>query len=153
MTDILVGNKIAAADFPPTVGAADNTDINNIADTSFVTGSPEVAVTFIAPTSGKALIINGGGCRNNTGTDQVFLGVEVRQTNGSGTIVYSPTINGRDTLNCADQSTSHEYKSRCMVLSGLTPGGTYYARIQYRTRDGDSTADISSRSIIVQPIP
>lgn len=153
MTDILAGNLVKAADFPATKGSADNTDINNIADVTFVTGSPEVAVTFTAPTSGQVLIINGGGCRNNTGTDQVYLGVEVRETNGSGAVVYSPTINGKDTLSCADQSTSHEYKSRYMVLSGLTAGGTYYARIQYRTRDGDSTADISSRSIIVQPIP
>lgn len=153
MTDILAGAKVQAADFPPTVWSNDETDINNITATSFTTGSPEVAVTFIAPTSGKVLIINGGGCRNNTGADQLYLGIEVRQTNGSGTLVYSPTINGKDTLSCAKEATSHEYKSRAMVLSGLTAGGTYYARIQYRTLSGGGTADIGSRSIIVQPIP
>lgn len=153
MTDILVGSVIQPEDFPPTVWSSDNTDANNVTDTAFTNGSPEVSVTFTAPTSGRVLIINGGGCRNNTGADQVFIDSEVRETNGSGSVVRAASVTGDGTISCADESLAHEYKSRAYVLSGLTPGGTYFARIQYRTTSGNGTADVAARSIIVQPIP
>ena len=153
MTDHLVGSKVKAADFPPTVWASDNTDVNNITATTFQNGSPEVSVTFTAPTSGRVLIINGGGLRNNTGADQLFIDSEVRLTNGSGTVIRSSSVTGEGTISCADESLAHEYKSRAYVLSGLTPGTTYFARVQYRASAGTTTADLSARSIIVQPIP
>lgn len=152
MTDLLVGSTIRAADFPPTVQSMDDTVIANITSTTFINGSPEVSVTFTAPTSGRVLIINGGGLRNNSGAAQVFIDSEVRETNGSGTVVKSSSVTGDGTLSCADESLGFEYKSRAYVLEGLTPGGTYFARIQYRV-SGGNTADITARTIIVQPIP
>lgn len=149
----LVGQTIQEADFPPTVWDHDETDINNVTSTAFITGSPEVSVTFTAPTSGRVLVINGGGCRNNTGADQIFLDCEIRVGTSGGTLVRSPSVVGEGTITCADESSSHEYKSRGFVQEGLTPGTVYYAVLQYRTASGGGTADVASRSIIVQPIP
>lgn len=153
MTDITVGSRVLDDQWPPTVWAADNTDINNVTNTSFTVGSPEVSVTFIAPLSGRVLVINGGGCRNNTGADQMFIDSEIRVTNSSGTQIRGPSVTGEGTISCADESTAHEYKSRAYVRSGLTPGQQYFARILYRTTSGGGTADVAARSIIVQPIP
>ncbi len=153
MTDHLVGSKIKAADFPPTVWSNDNTDFNNVTATTFQNGTPEVSVTFIAPTSGRVLVINGGGCRNNTGADQIFMDSEVRVTNSGGAVVSAASVTGEGTISCADESIAHEYKSRAYVVSGLTPGGQYFARLQYRSSTGAGTADVSARSLIVQPIP
>lgn len=153
MTDLLVGSTIQVADFPPTVQDMDDTIIANITTTAFINGSPEVSVTFTAPTSGRVLIINGGGLRNNSGADQVFIDNEVRETNGSGSVIKAPSVTGEGTVSCADESLGFEYKSRAYVQEGLTPGSVYFARVQYRVAAGTSTADITARTIIVQPIP
>lgn len=153
VTGIAVGAKVQAADFPPTVWDNDETAISNVTATTFQNGSPEVSVTFIAPTSGRVLVYNGGGLRNNSGADQMFIDSEIRETDGSGTVVRSSSVTGDGTLSCADESLGFEYKTRAYVQSGLTPGSTYFARLQYRTSTGGGTADITARSIIVQPIP
>lgn len=153
MTDILVGSEIQEADFPATVWDNDETVIANVTATTFQNGSPEVSVTFIAPTSGKVLIYNGGGLRNNSGADQMFIDSEIRETDGSGSVVKASSVTGEGTLSCADESLGFEYKTRAYVASGLTPGNTYFARIQYRTTAGSGTADLTARSVVVQPIP
>ncbi len=153
MTDRAVGAKVKDDDFPPTVWANDNTDFNNVTATTFQNGTPEVSVTFIAPTSGRVLVINGGGCRNNTGADQIFIDSEIRVTNSAGAVVVASSVTGEGTLSCADESLAHEYKSRAYVVTGLTPGQQYFGRLQYRSSTGAGTADVSARSLIVQPIP
>lgn len=155
MTDVTVGSKVRQEEFPPTVWSADNTDFNNVTQTTFQNGTPEVSVTFIAPASGRVLVINGGGMRNNTGADQLFIDSEIRVTNGSGSVVRASSITGEGTISCADESLNVEYKSRAYVQSGLTAGQQYFARLQYRASVGGGvgTADLGARSIIVQPIP
>ncbi|UBU11596.1 hypothetical protein [Nonomuraea gerenzanensis] len=153
MTDVAVGTRVQDAEFPPTVWSADSTDITSLTVTAFTNGSPEVSVTFTAPFSGRVLIINGAGTRNDSGADQVYVDSEVRVTNGAGAVVVSSSVTGPGTLSCADESLRYEYQSRAYVVTGLTPGGTYFARLQYRASSGAGTADIASRSIIVQPIP
>lgn len=153
MTDVTVGSKIRAAEFPPTVWSADNTDFNNVTQTTFQNGTPEVSVTFIAPPSGRVLVINGGGARNNTGADQIFMDSEIRVTNSAGAVVRAASVTGEGTWSCADETLGVEYKSRAYVQEGLTPGQQYFARLQYRASTGGTSADVGARSIIVQPIP
>ncbi len=148
----LIGQLISYAEMPETVTSTDETDISNISSTSFIAGSPEVSVTFVAPSSGKVLVINSAGLRNNSGADQLFVDSEIRVTNSAGVQLRAPNVAGDGTLSCADESINYEYKSRGYVYTGLTGGSVYFARLLYRA-SASNTGDITSRAIIVQPIP
>jgi hypothetical protein len=149
------GRPVRALDYPPAVWAQDATQINNPSNTSYITGSPEVSVTFIAPTSGRVLIVVGGALGNGAGGDRVFLSPEVRLTNSSGTVVLTPSVTSRGfgSDNCAG---NFHYGSRESVLEGLTPGTLYYAVVKYVVITGDAggtTQDIGCRDITVAAIP
>lgn len=149
------GQQVKALDYPPAKFAQDATQINNPTTASYITGTPEVSVTFVAPTSGRVLLIVGGGLGNSAGSDRVFLSPEVRLTNSGGALVLSPSVTNRGfgSDNC---SAAFHYGSRESVLDGLTPGQVYYAVVKYvvSTSDaGASTADIAARDITVVPIP
>ncbi|MEU8362313.1 hypothetical protein AB0C27_40475 [Nonomuraea sp. NPDC048882] len=149
------GQPVRALDYPPAVWAQDATAINNPSNSSYATGSPAVEVTFIAPTSGRVLIIVGGGLGNAAGADRIFLSPIVRETNSSGAVVLTASVTNRGfgSDNC---SVGPHFGSRESVLEGLTPGQIYYAAVQYAVATGDSgssTADISCREIIVASLP
>lgn len=151
------GRPVRALDYPPAVWDQDTTQINNPSNTSYTTGSPEVSVTFTAPTSGRVLIIVGGGLGNGAGGDRIFLSPEVRKTNSSGELVLSASVTSRGfgSDNCAG---AFHYGSRESVLDGLTPGQVYYAVVKYVRIDdpptgSGNTQDIACRDIGVVPIP
>ncbi|MFC7380899.1 hypothetical protein [Sphaerisporangium rhizosphaerae] len=153
MSDLLAGTKVNALDFPPAVYASDTTQIDNPTNASYVAGTPEVGVTFIAPTSGRVWLIVGGGVGNSTGADRIFLSPEVRETNSSGAVVLAPSVITRGFSGHQGASTFH-YASRRTLLSGLIPGKQYYARVMYAVATSDSgasTADIACRDITVAP--
>lgn len=149
------GQPVKALDFPPPKWAQDSTTITNPSNSSYATGTPEVSVTFVAPTSGRVLLIVGGGAGNSAGADRIFLSPEVRETNSSGDVVLTASVTNRGWAsdNC---SSGYVYGSRESVLEGLTPGQVYYAVVKYvvATSDGGaSTADIACRDIGVVPLP
>lgn len=149
------GRPVRALDYPPAVWAQSSTRIDNPSNSSYSTGSPEVSVTFMAPTSGRVLLIVGGGLGESAGADRIFLSPIVRETNSSGTVVLTASVTSRGfgSDNC---SVGPHYGSRESVLEGLTPGQLYYAAVQHVVQTGDSgssTADISCREIIVAPLP
>ncbi|MEU8055720.1 hypothetical protein [Microbispora bryophytorum] len=43
------------------------------------------------------------------------------------------------------------YVGRTTLLDGLTPGGTYYARVMHKVTGGSTNNYIVARSIIVEP--
>jgi hypothetical protein len=93
VTDILVGAKVKAADFPASVWAQDTTEILNISSTTFIAGTPEVGTTFVAPTSGKVLMFVGGSARSQTGDDRILMAANVfLGSNSSGTQVLSSSV-------------------------------------------------------------
>ncbi|SET43624.1 hypothetical protein [Nonomuraea wenchangensis] len=155
MPDILVGAKIKAADNPASVWAQDTTEISNISSTSWIAGSPEVGVTFVAPTSGKVLMFVGGSARANTGDDRIQMSANVfLGSNSSGTQILSPSV-GFTGCGFSAASTSYYYQNRLFHLTGLTPGSTYYARVMYsvvNTGTANNAGDISCREIGVSPI-
>lgn len=150
------GQDIAALDYPVAVWAQDSTQINNPADRSYVTGTPEVSVTFYAPTSGNVLVVVGGGLGNGSSApdNRVFMSPRIRLTNSSGANVLSPSVLNRGVGSDAT-SVGFAYFSRESIVSGLTPGQLYYAVIQYVVpNDGNGdTQDIAVREIVVAPIP
>ncbi|MGW0587469.1 hypothetical protein [Streptosporangium sp. NPDC002607] len=149
------GQTVKALDFPPPKWSQDITAIANPANTSYIAGSPAVELTFVAPTSGRVLIIVGGGMGNSAGADRISLSPEVRVGTSSGAVVLVPGVTSRGwgSDNC---SSGHTYGSRESVLEGLTPGVVYYAVVKYVVQvpdAGTTTADIACRDITVVPIP
>ncbi|MEU8199299.1 hypothetical protein AB0C10_36495 [Microbispora amethystogenes] len=153
MPDTLVGATIKVDDFPPAVGVTESTANNNITSTAYITGSPTVAVTFTAPTSGAVLLTVGvGGRDNNAGSaSRVHLAPQVRETNSSGALVLSADVTTRG-VGTAGESLDFAYRSRTTLLSGLTPGKVYYAQALHKV-SGGTTADINVRDLIVTPTP
>lgn len=154
MADLNAGSPMKALDWPPAVMSQDNTQINNPTNTSYITGSPEVSVTFIAPTSGRILLVVGGGLGNSAGADRIAISPEVRETNASGALVLSATVTERG-YSSENQAIGFHYGSRESILDGLTPGQVYYAVAKYvvLADPGAQTGDISVREIVVAPLP
>lgn len=144
-----VGAKIKAEDFPATVWAADDTSNLNITSTSYVSGTPVVSVTFIAPTSGRVLLTVGAGMRDSSGINRVHVAPLVRLTNAGGAQVLAPDVTTRG-VGCPAEAVNYAYYSRTTLLEGLTPGQQYYAHVVHKVSGGNS-GDISAREIMVEP--
>lgn len=149
------GREVLALDYPPAVWAQSATAITNPSNSSYINGTPEVSVTFVAPTSGRVLLIVGGGLGQGAGGDRIFLSAEVRLTNAAGALVLSTGVTSRG-FGSDSAAAAFHYGSRESVLEGLTPGAVHYAVVKYvvATADaGASTQDIACREIIVAPLP
>jgi len=142
---------------PPAAFYHDDTTIVNIVDTTYVTGSPEVGVYFLAPTSGTVRITVGAGVRDNGGSnrDRLFISPAVYRVTPTGLEeVLAPSVTFRG-YGGSEAVTEMQYGCRVSLLTGLTPGTQYYARIMYFTSSGvdPDTADINARDLIVIPMP
>lgn len=148
------GQRIKALDFTAAVKAEDSTLQTNIS-TTLGSGSPEVSVTFVAPTSGKAQIIVSASTSDDVSNDnpavidwQLYLG-----TNSSGTLILGTGSLQRrlvlmpGTIASQSQELSHSY-----VATGLTAGSTYFVRIQQQAWAGTSL-DVHTRALTVIPLP
>lgn len=153
MPDLLAGSKIKALDTPPTVYALDGTVIANIADVTYVTGTPEVGVTFTAPTTGRVTISVGGGLRNNAANaDRIALAPQVFEDDSAGLEVLAPTVLRGVSSEGIATAGDFAYRGRTSMLDGLTPGQEYYARVMYiKFGTAGSTPDITARDILVEP--
>ena len=148
------GRPIKALDYPPAVFAQDSTQINNPSNTSYIAGTPEVSVTFIAPTSGRVLLVVGGGLGNGAG-DRILLSPEVRLTNSAGALILNASVTERGYSSQTNAAGFH-YGSRESVLDGLIPGQQYFARVMYAVLTGDAGStvqDIAVREVLVAPLP
>lgn len=157
MADLADGMVVHAADFPPSVYDGDDTAITNLSNTSYVSGAPEVGVVFTAPTSGRVRLTVGGGLRDSSGVDRMFLAPELFQgVDSSGTQVISPSVIPYG-VGTPPACTEFHYSSRSSLLTGLTPGEVYYVRVMHLVGPGgaspNGTADVGSRDITVIPVP
>lgn len=148
--------RVTGFETPATSWDQDTTWQLNLSNTSYGPGDPEVGVTFMAPTSGRILLVIGGGGRDNTGNNRVFLGHEIYigtqalQEN----LLFGPDFNEFVIPGEADESI---YGSRAIVYNDLVPLRQHYARLVQR-RSGTSdpaedTPDIFVREVVVVPLP
>ncbi|GIH69435.1 hypothetical protein [Sphaerimonospora thailandensis] len=157
MPNLTDGAIVYGADFPPSAADGDDAGLTQLSNTSYQAGSPVVAVTFVAPTSGRVLLIVGGGMRDSAAVDQVMLAPQVfRGTDATGSEVLAPSASGRGLGSVAADKAFH-YASRTSLLSGLTPGATYYARVVHMIvppsgGTPSAKADIGARDITVIPV-
>jgi len=149
MPDLLAGSQILALDTPPTQSAiGDPTfDLTSATFTTAATAGSytEVAVVFTAPTTGR-IKWTASARLINSATGGTLVTCEVREgaTIGSGTVVDV----------AADRGPSHYGASfarlgTSRMVSGLTPGATYNARLLHRVTTG--TGSIALRELIVEP--
>ena len=153
MSELLAGTTVKAGDTPPTVYSLDTTTISNISNTSYAAGSPEVGVTFVAPTTGRVLVTVGGGLRNNAAnSDRVGLAPQIFETDSSGTEILAPTVFRGVASEGIATAGDFAYRGRTTMVEDLTPGQQYYARVMYiKFGSAGSTPDISARDILVAP--
>jgi len=144
------GDRIQALDFPATQSDTEDTDQTNITTTA-AAGSPTCDVTFTAPTSGKVLVHVGGVGQDNGANNSVIIEPEVREDDAAGAIVAATGTESRQLILRCNTSTTPASGTRTSLVSGLTAGSTYYAQTMHFS-DAGTTADVLSRSIIVQPL-
>ena len=153
MPDLAAGTPIRALDFPPTVAVTDGTGLANLGNTTYAPGSPEVGVSFVAPTTGRVITTVGAGVRNNTATaDRIFVTVQVLEgPDNAGTEFLAPSVPYYGVSSATGATTSDfQYLSRAQLVDGLTPGATYYARIMHAVTGG-TTCDLAGRTLMIQP--
>lgn len=148
------GSNVYGLDFPPTQYDQDRTDIINVTSTSFIAGSPEVAVTVTAPTSGKLFVCIGCGLRNNAATtESVFVSFQVFEDSSDGAL-YQAANRYQGVQSCGiAASQEYQYHGNMALVTGLEPGRSYYFQVVHMCQNGAGTGDISSRSIAVIPVP
>jgi len=121
------GQRILAADFITPVTATDSTVLLNVSGTPG-TGSPEVGVTFTAPTSGMVMVTVGGSIvESGGGPAGGIIDYRIFEDNSSGAVVVGHgSLTRRAVLQGTTQSTE---ASRTSLITGLTPGQVYYAQM------------------------
>ena len=155
MTNSLsAGTVVKALDFVPAVQAFVNTEVLNISATSYTKGTPEVAVRFMAPSSGRVAVSMSGGTRNNSANaDRIFVTFQILEGDpATGALIQSDDVK-RGLSNPATQTDNYQYHGHVTMVDGLTPGTWYYAQVRHRTTLGSGTSDIAHRCILVFPIP
>lgn len=152
------GTQILAVDFPPAVSSMSDAVITNITATNYTTGTPEVAVRFMAPTSGRVAINVAAGVRVDSATtpaDRLFIAAQVLKGDpADGVVILAEEVkNGVSTPGTPDATEDYGFGGHLTMLGGLVPGDFYYARVRYRTTLGNGSADLNYRSISVVPVP
>lgn len=154
MPAIASGSQVYGNDFPPSQYDQDWTTQLNITTTSYVVGTPEVAVSITAPTSGKVMVCVGAGIRNNAATNErAVVTYEVLEDGPNGP-VFTAESAYRGITSCGIQASQEfTYRGNFSLETNLTPGRQYFFRVKHRSINGAGTADISSRNILVFPVP
>lgn len=151
--NLSAGTVVKALDFTPAVQVAQTVGINNITATTYQTGTPEIAVRFMAPSSGRVAVALSAGTRNNgANADRVFVTYRILEGDPADGIIHQSEEINRGLSNPATQADNNQYHGHVTMVDGLTPGTYYYAQVRYRTTLGSGTADIPHRGILVFPI-
>lgn len=151
--NLSAGTRVKAVDFPRAQQVFITSNITNVTTTTYIPGSPEVAVRFQAPSSGRVCVTVGAGTGNNgANDDRLLVTYEVFVGDPADGIRHQAAEAKRGLSNPGTGADTAQYHGHTTMVDGLTPGEFYYARIVYRTDDGAGTADISHRHIFVFPI-
>lgn len=150
------GSVIYAADTPAVASAADGTDEAGFTSTTYIPGAVVVGTSFTAPTSGIVLIVWGARVESNTASRSVLLSVEVRDgaTIGSGTVVSASSDDSaiETPQDASAGSNARIQASRHRLVTGLTAGMPYNARLTHRMFGGAGNGDVFYRDIVVFPM-
>ena len=144
---------IRGVDWPPTQFAQDDESQLDITATAATPGNPDVAVYFVAPTSGRVLLTVGGSARDKpSGTNRVFLNPALYERDENGPVVFDGDTVVQRGFGSPPDATEYWYGSRHTIAGNLTPRRTYFVRVNQWV-DGGATADAGVRELSVEPIP
>lgn len=154
MATLPPGSNVYGLDFPPSQYDQDWTLISNITTTTYIAGEPEVAVTVTAPTSGKLFVCIGCGIRNNAATaESGYVTYQVFEDSVNGAL-YQAANDDYGVRSCGiAASQEFQYHGNMSLVTGLTPGRSYYFQAVHKSALGAGTADIASRDLLVIPVP
>lgn len=113
---------------------ATNGDEVSTTSTSFVSVQPGVFVTFTAPASGAVYVVVTAALEA-VSPDTAFASYEIRKTNVAGDVVAAAE---EDKKSVIQQDAFFHMGSTRSVVTGLTPGDTYFARILCKTAAGNT---------------
>lgn len=151
---LLAGTPVTALDAMPVVVASTGDSDTNVISTSFRPYEDDdenhITETFMAPTSGKVMVIVGGGLRDNGGTNRIHLAYEIREVNQNGKRIVAPGISRNSWTNSAFQTSNYQYGCRITMVEDLRSGYVYFTRL-YISVSGGSTADAFNGQLIVVP--
>lgn len=154
MTTLPPGSNVYGLDFPPSQYDQDWTVIPNIATTTYVAGTPEVAVAVTAPSSGKLFVCLGCGIRNDAATaESGYVTYQVFEDSVNGALYQAANDDYGVRSTGIAQSQEYMYHGNMSLVTGLTPGRSYYFQVVHKSALGNSTADIAARDILVIPVP
>lgn len=152
MPDTFAGDEITRDHWPPSMVARNTTAIDDISNTSFEPGASEVSVIFVAPYSGRVAVCVQGGIDQDSAGNRVFITYEMYLgVSEAGTLVQAAKEANGISSNGGPASNDLICGNMSMV-SGLTPGAEYFARMMHRT-EGGATNDVTFRELIVFPVP
>lgn len=153
--DLSAGTRVKALDFPRAKQVFSQDSQLNLTTTTYAVGTPEIAVRFMAPSSGRVGVVLSAGVRNNTtaNEDRVFVTFRVLTGDPADSDLYQTDEAKLGFSNSAAGADDYQYGGQMTMVQGLTPGTYYYAQVRHRTTLGSNTADISARSILVIPLP
>lgn len=151
MTDLSAGTVITGTDAPETKLHFQATGETGVTSTSYAAGANVCGIDFIAPTTGRVLVIWGAEIDNDTAGVVSALSFELRTGSsvGSGSVVASYEAQDEWTLAHRGQNQYSAGVER--PVEGLTPGSAYNVRTMHRVTGG--TGSFIRREIIVQPLP
>jgi hypothetical protein len=137
--------------FPPSQIAEVATDFNNFTSAAFTATSTPCEITFTANSVGRGMIHYAVQADADNPGERLRADIAVHEDDIGGAVVATP--NSNDCINKyfdpeAPQEESFSYWRR---LSGLTPGGTYFAQLQFFT--GSTTVDILNQKMTYVPVP
>lgn len=157
---ILSGSTIKTADIGSvSVHDFDITTQAGIVNTAFEAGTPDLTVEFVAPLSGRVLVVVGGGLRSPNTEDSVQVAPEIREDDENGAVVENPAAGINAWTSTGFITNNYQYGSMAAVIpmnadgptTPLEPGRTYFARVVQRVDGGDG--DIFNREITIVPLP
>lgn len=152
--NLSAGTRVRALDYPRAQQAFLTANVTNLSGTTYAVGSPEVAVYFTAPSTGRVAVTVGAGTGNNgANADRLLVTYQIYEGDPESGIVHQAAEAKRGLSNPATGADTAQYHGHTTMVDGLTPGTKYYARVVHRVTLGSGTADISHRHITVWPIP
>jgi hypothetical protein len=116
---------------------------------TYVAGTT-LGIAFTAPSTGAVLVHHSASLGTPSGSD-ISASFEIRTgtTVGSGTLFYGP--NDSDMVYCGGNMALDA--GRTTLVTGLTAGNSYNARIMVRRITGAGTVSYARRKIVVVPAP
>lgn len=126
---------------------ATNGTTTSVTYTATLTGGTACGIAFVAPPSGKVLILNNSRIFNS-GANHSLCSIHVRTgaTIGSGTDVLAAA----DSHAIAYFGSNDDRRGGSILVSGLTPGNDYNVQQSFKVTGG--TGNFSNKTLIVQKV-